>query len=73
MGAADGWPRVWAEMSDEDLRDQLRHYLFLAADGPNRHAGRIVQLVPEADRCGKAQMVDEAMQWVKSHEPSKQE
>ena len=73
MGAADGWPRVWAEMSDEDLRDQLRHYLFLAANGPNRHAGRIVQLAPEADRCGKAQMVDEAMQWVKSHEPSKQE
>ena len=72
MGAADGRPRVWAEMGDEDLRDQLRHYLFLAANRSNRHAGRIVQPVPEAGRCGKAQMVDEAMQWVKSYEPSKQ-
>ena len=23
----DGSPRVWAEMSDEELRDQLRHYV----------------------------------------------
>jgi hypothetical protein len=30
-------------------------------------------LVPEADKRGKAEMVDEAMQWIKSHEPSKQE
>lgn len=73
MGFDDGWPRVWAEMSDEELRERLRHYRFLVANGPNRHAGRIVQLVAEADRRGKAQMVDEAMQWVKSHEPSKQE
>jgi hypothetical protein len=27
----------------------------------------------EADKRGKAEMVDEAKQWVKSHEPSKQE
>jgi hypothetical protein len=27
--------------------------------------------VAEADKRGKAEMVDEAMQWVKSHEPSK--
>jgi hypothetical protein len=31
------------------------------------------QLVAEADKRGKADMVDEARQWVKSHEPSKQE
>ena len=50
-----------------------RHYLFLAANGPNRHAGRIAQLVAEANKRGKVEMVDEAMQWVKSHEPAKQE
>jgi hypothetical protein len=69
----DGWPKVWAEMSDEELRDRLRHYLFLVANGPLKHAKRIAQLVAEADKRGKAKVVDEAMQWVKSHEPSKQQ
>jgi hypothetical protein len=40
---------------------------------PDSHAKRIAQLVGEADKRGKTEMVDEAMQWVKSHEPSKQE
>ena len=73
MDTDDGWPKVWAEMSDEELRDRLRHYLFLAANGPIQHAKRIAQLVAEADRRGKAEMMDEATQWVKSHEPAKQE
>jgi hypothetical protein len=33
----DGWPKVWTEISDEELRERLRHYLLLAADGPNQH------------------------------------
>ena len=70
MDTDDGWPRVWAEMSDEELRDRLRHYLFLASNGPLQHAKRIAQLVAEAGKRGKAEMVDEAMQWVKSHEPA---
>ena len=73
MDTDDGWPKVWAEMSDEELRDRLRHFLFLAANSPLQHAKRIAQLVAEADKRGKADMVDEARQWVKSHEPSKQE
>jgi hypothetical protein len=73
MDADDGWPKVWVEMSDEELRDRLRHYLFLAANSPLKHEIRIAQLVAEADKRGKAEMVDEARQWVKSHEPSKQE
>jgi hypothetical protein len=50
MDTDDGWPKVWAEMTDEELRDRLRHYLFLAANGPNQHAKRITQLVAEADK-----------------------
>jgi hypothetical protein len=73
MDTDDGWPRVWAEMSDEELWDRLRHYLFLAANSPLKHEKRIAQLVAEADKRGKAEMVDEAMEWVKNHEPSKQE
>jgi hypothetical protein len=69
----DGWPKVWAEMSGEELRDRLRHYLFLAANSPLKHEKRIAQLVAEVGRRGKAAMVDEARLWVKTHEPSKQE
>jgi hypothetical protein len=47
--------------------------MFLAANSPLKHEKRIAQLVAEADKRGKAEMVDEARQWVKSHEPSKQE
>jgi hypothetical protein len=66
MDTDDDWPRVWAEMSDEELRDRLRHYLFLASNSPLQHSKRIAQLVPEADKRGKARMVDEARQWVKN-------
>jgi hypothetical protein len=45
---------------------------FLASNGPNRHAKRTAQLVAEADKRTKAEMVDEAMEWIKSHEPLKQ-
>ena len=73
MDIHDGWPKVWAEMTDEELPDRLRHYLFLASNSPLQHAKRIAQLVAEADTRGKAEMVHEAMQWVKSHGPSRQE
>jgi hypothetical protein len=56
-------------MSDEELRDRLRHYLFLAANSPLKHEKRIAQLVAEAEKRWKAEMVDEATQWVKNHEP----
>jgi hypothetical protein len=35
---------------------------------PNRHAGRIAQLVAEADERGKAEIVDAAREWVRSHD-----
>jgi hypothetical protein len=53
--------------------NRLRHYLFLAANSPLRHEKRIAELVAEAGNRGKAERVDEAMQWVKSHEPAKEE
>jgi hypothetical protein len=38
-----------AEMSDEELQDRLRHYLFLAANSPLQHAKRIA---PWENLCG---------------------
>ena len=60
MDTDDGWATVWAEMSDEGPRDRLRDYLWLAANGPNAHAGRIAQLLAEAERCGRVEIVDDA-------------
>ena len=53
MNTDDGWPRVWAEMSDEELLDRLRHYLFLAANSPLKHAKRVAQLVAKLTRAGR--------------------
>ena len=53
MDTEDGWPKVWAEMSDEELRDRLRHYLFLAANGPLKHTKRIAQLGPKLTSAGR--------------------
>jgi len=50
MATDDGWQQVWAEISGEDLRDRLQDYRWLAANGPNSHAGRIAQLAAEAER-----------------------
>jgi hypothetical protein len=67
MDAYDGWPKVWAEMSDEELQDLLRHYLFLAVNSPLQHAKRIAQLVVEPRNVG-AYIVDEGRELVRSHE-----
>ena len=63
MDTDDG---VWAEMSDEELRDRLRHYLFLAANGPLQHAKRIAQLGAEAERRGGRRWC-RAREWVRNH------
>lgn len=54
------WTRVWAGMTDAELQDRLRDYLWLAANTPNGHANRIKQLIAEADRRGKPEMVERA-------------
>ena len=50
MATDDGWSQVWAEIRDEELRDRLQDYRWLAANGPNPHAGRIAPLVAETGR-----------------------
>jgi hypothetical protein len=56
----DGWKRVWAEMTDSELEDHLFTYLWLALHTPNAHAGRVAQLIQEAERRGQAGIVERA-------------
>ena len=54
------WKRVWAEMTDSELEDRLFTYLWLSLHTPNAHAGRVAQLIDEAERRGQAEMVERA-------------
>ena len=54
------WKQVWAEMTDSELEDRLFTYLWLSFHTPNSHAGRVAQLIEEAERRGQAEMVERA-------------
>jgi hypothetical protein len=56
----DGWKRVWAEITDAELEDRLFTYLWLARNTINPHANRVAQLIEEAERRGKPEMVERA-------------
>jgi hypothetical protein len=63
MDTEDGWPQVWAEMSDEELGGRLQDYLWLAAKTPNAHADRLDQLQHQAVYRGRPERVDAARSW----------
>jgi len=56
----DGWRRVWAEMTDEELEARLFTYYWLAMNTPNSHLDRLRQLAAEAERRGRTAMVERA-------------
>jgi hypothetical protein len=47
-------------MTDSELEDRLFTYLWLSLHNPNAHAGRVAQLVDEAERRGQHGMVERA-------------
>jgi hypothetical protein len=52
---------VWACLSDEQLQETLRDYLWLAKTISNaRHEDRIEQLVSETKRRGKPEILEKA-------------
>jgi hypothetical protein len=73
METDDGWRKIWAKLSDGELRDRLQYYVFLALNsgplGPHKYAKLLAQLAAEADKRGKRETVYEVMPWAKSHEP----
>jgi hypothetical protein len=54
------WKQVWAEMTDSELEDRLFTYFWLSLRTPNAHAGRVAQLIQEAERRGQVGMVERA-------------
>jgi hypothetical protein len=56
----DGWKAVWSQLTDAELEDRLFTYLWLAKHTPNACAGRVAQLIEEAERRGQSEMVARA-------------
>lgn len=56
----DSWREVWRSRTDSELEETLSQYLWLAANSPNHHQSRIRQLIEEAERRGKPEIIDRA-------------
>jgi hypothetical protein len=56
----DEWRRVLAQMTDEELEDELFTYFWFAMKTPNSRNNRLRELVDEAKRRGLAAMVERA-------------
>jgi hypothetical protein len=54
------WTRVWAEMTASELEDRIFTYLWLSLHTPNAHAGRVAQLIQEAERRWQVGIVERA-------------
>jgi hypothetical protein len=57
-------------LSDEALERRLRYYLWLSRIVPNSHERRIAQLITEAERRGKREILERAREWVASSKTS---
>jgi hypothetical protein len=55
---------VWAALNDESLEQRLRVYLWQARLGSLLYQGRLEQLITEAERRGKPEIVTRAKYWV---------
>jgi hypothetical protein len=54
------WKQVWAGMTDSELEDRTVHVFWLSLHTPNAHAGRMAQLMQEAERRGQLGIVEKA-------------
>ena len=60
MPAREGWPEVWSRMSDEELEVAAGDYLWVIQNSPVASTLRLDEIIAEAKRRGKADLVDRA-------------
>jgi hypothetical protein len=66
-----GWQEVWARMSDKELESAARDYIWLAGTEPNNHRGRRDEIVAEAQRRGKPEIIERAGKLTRRSSPWK--
>lgn len=52
------WAQKWNQMSDKDLESAVRYYLWLATSFPDMQDRRLNEVIAEAIRRGKPEIVD---------------
>ena len=60
----DTWLSVWSALGDGALEKRLRYYLWLSTVVPGSQQRRVEQLIAEAQRRGKPEIVDNARKWL---------
>jgi len=54
------WAQKWGQMSDKDLESAARYYLWLATSFPDLQNRRLHEIIAEASRRGKPEILDQA-------------
>ncbi len=52
------WARKWDQMSDKDLESAARYYIWLAQNFPELRSPRLDEVIAEATRRGKPEIVE---------------
>lgn len=56
----DDWTHKWGQMSDKDLESAARYYLWLATSFPDLQNRRLHEIIAEAGRRGKPEILEQA-------------
>lgn len=59
------WAQKWGRMDDRDLEHAAHYYFWLASTYPELHSDRLEEIVAEATRRGKPEIVENAKASVK--------
>lgn len=54
------WAQEWNQMSDDDLESAARYYLWLATSFPEIQNRRLGEIVAEANRRKKPEIIEQA-------------
>ena len=54
------WTQNWGQMSDTDLESAARYYFWLATNFPELHKDRLDEIILEARRRGKPEILEQA-------------
>ncbi|GEM_PF-2666221 len=52
------WTQKWDQMSDRDLESAARYYMWLAQSFPELRSDRLDEVIREASRRGKPEIVE---------------
>ena len=61
------WTHSWGQMSDGDLEQAARYYLWLSVAFPDLHTERLAEIIAEVERRGRPDILAQARASVVHH------